>query len=260
MGKKCLKCGNILNDDAKFCDKCGVQVEQSDLSKEIRINNQKPKRKYGCLIATLIILIVPTLLVALGIALAPESDKVPENVGIIMKAGIDDKEKATQIDAVLKECGIETKTITYDSNLDNSTGADEKGYRISTKDLNNIILYLREDNSVYSIRYADEFLYNDNAVVSKITDFYLTTEEKTNLQIKSEQMVKKCLKAPSTADFPNITEWKFKKDKNEIILQSYVDSQNSFGTMIRSEFQIKFSPDGTTVTSFILDGTEYMQQ
>ena len=72
-------------------------------------------------------------------------------------------------------------------------------------------------------------------------------------------MVKKCLKAPSTADFPNITEWKFKKDKNEIILQSYVDSQNSFGTMIRSEFQIKFSPDGTTA-SFILDGTEYMQQ
>ena len=42
-GEKCLKCGNVLNEDAKFCDKCGTQIEQSDLSKEIRINNQRPK-------------------------------------------------------------------------------------------------------------------------------------------------------------------------------------------------------------------------
>ena len=27
MGKICLKCGNELNDNAKFCSKCGSQYE-----------------------------------------------------------------------------------------------------------------------------------------------------------------------------------------------------------------------------------------
>ncbi|HGS9087754.1 hypothetical protein I6A86_08825 [Clostridioides difficile] len=51
----------------------------------------------------------------------------------------------------------------------------------------------------------------------------------------------------------------FSKNKEEIVVQSYVDSQNSFGATMRSEFQIIFTSDGKDVKSFIFDGKEMIK-
>ncbi|GFN35823.1 hypothetical protein [Tepidimicrobium xylanilyticum] len=82
--------------------------------------------------------------------------------------------------------------------------------------------------------------------------------EQSDLQIRCERIIKEILKSPSTAKFPNINEWYIGKDREKIVVQSYVDAQNSFGAVVRSQFQITFTPTGDTVTSLIFDGVEYI--
>lgn len=66
----------------------------------------------------------------------------------------------------------------------------------------------------------------------------------------AEDFVKKKLKAPSTAQFPGTFE---KKDHIKNIgfkhyeINSWVDSQNSFGAMIRSQFSCKIKFEGDKV-------------
>lgn len=256
--KYCNKCGKELADDAKFCDSCGNKIEE--LNKIATNTNIKPKSSKGCLIGCLIpIIIFFVVCIIIAITMA-NTGTASVNTTKIMQVGIEDREDANKIDEILKECGIDIQDIIHEEALDNATGANEKGYRITSNGIKNIILYLREDNTVYSIKYAGNFLYNNNKVESKLTDYYLTNQEQSELEINSEKMVKDILKTPSTAKFPNILEWKFYKEKDKIIIQSYVDSQNSFGAMIRSEFQITLASDKTTVTSFIFDGKEYINK
>ncbi len=44
------------------------------------------------------------------------------------------------------------------------------------------------------------------------------------------------LKAPSTADFPSISKFRYGVVKKQLLVQSYVDSQNGFGAQIRTKF------------------------
>lgn len=217
----------------------------------------KNKSNSGCLIKILLVLCIPIGMATLGFFLAPDYAKAPKNVSVIMQSTKLNKNNSTQISNILKECGIEVSKIEHDESLDNSYGYNEKGYRLSTNEVKNIIMYLREDNSVFLIKYADNVFYDNNEVISKLSDFTFTLNEKTNLQINSQNMIKEFLKSPSTANFPNISEWKFYKDKEKVVVQSYVDSQNSFGAKLRSEFQITLEIDEKKVRSLIIDGKEY---
>ncbi|MFL8713116.1 hypothetical protein Q3304_20275 [Clostridioides sp. GD02377] len=170
------------------------------------------------------------------------------------------QEQVQNIAKILKECGIEEfESIKHDEGLDNAHFDGEKGYRIEFGGSKNIILYLNKDNSVYNVRWADNDFYKDGKVVSKVSDYTLTMDEKTTLQLQCQNGVSAILKSPSTAEFPNITKWMFSKNKEEIVVQSYVDSQNSFGATMRSEFQIIFTSDGKDVKSFIFDGKEMIK-
>ncbi|SHH55063.1 hypothetical protein SAMN02745135_01174 [Caloranaerobacter azorensis DSM 13643] len=88
----------------------------------------------------------------------------------------------------------------------------------------------------------------------------MTISEQTDLQIRCQNVIKSILKAPSTAKFPNITKWYFGKDREKIVVQSYVDAQNSFGAVVRSNFQITFTASGDTIISLIFDGVEYINK
>lgn len=51
------------------------------------------------------------------------------------------------------------------------------------------------------------------------------------------------LKTPSTAIFPKMKEWNIRVDSNNVIeVNSYVDSQNSFGAMLRTNFKQRYIP------------------
>jgi hypothetical protein len=62
-----------------------------------------------------------------------------------------------------------------------------------------------------------------------------------------EQYVRATLKAPRTAEFPSSSEWRWaQKATNRFIVQAYVDAQNSFGAMLRTNFQCDVLHVGAT--------------
>lgn len=167
-------------------------------------------------------------------------------------------EEGSKIDGILKKCGIEKiKSLEHDELLDNAHSEGETGYRMAISDnVDNIILYLNSDKSVYSISYNTYDLYVDGSAMATIQDYTLTTKEASDLMIQCEEKVKEILKSPSTAKFPNILNWGFSKEKNIVKVQGYVDSQNGFGAEIRSEFLFTLDTDSNTIQSFIFDGEE----
>ena len=214
------------------------------------------QKKKGCLIVILGVFAVFAIIgIVMALTMKPEDMKT----GIAKYIDVTD-EQGKQIDENLKKCGIEElKAAEHDELLDNAHFKGETGYRLSDDNAKNIILYLDGDKKTYLVKYADYTLYEDNSSSAKLSDYVITTNEATDIEIKCENVVKNILKSPSTAKFPNITEWKMKKEKNIFTVQSYVDSQNSFGATMRSEFQIVVDTKKNEIQSFIFDGNELIK-
>lgn len=64
----------------------------------------------------------------------------------------------------------------------------------------------------------------------------------------SMELLKQKLKAPSTADFPSVSKARYSiemiNDETIYVVSSYVDAQNSFGAMIRTNYTIKMRKSG----------------
>ncbi|HET8885593.1 MAG TPA: hypothetical protein VFM70_04480 [Salinimicrobium sp.] len=72
--------------------------------------------------------------------------------------------------------------------------------------------------------------------------------------VMSQHFVKQKLKSPSTAEFGSSTERVTKLNDSTFMVRNYVDSQNSFGAMIRSEYActLYFTNDAT---AYLIDLT-----
>lgn len=72
----------------------------------------------------------------------------------------------------------------------------------------------------------------------------------------AKDAVKVVLKAPSTAVFCDYDKAKIQKNGNEYTITAYVDSENSYSAMLRSEFTIvvKRGENEWTCESLIFDG------
>ncbi len=83
----------------------------------------------------------------------------------------------------------------------------------------------------------------------------------SNIQIcvEAEELIKNTLKAPATAEFPTCSSISIERLENDgFRVASYVDSQNSYGALIRTDWTIVFYyTDGGTKTRtdlLIVDG------
>lgn len=212
--------------------------------------------KFGCLGFLLLFIISLVISIIYAVNNADELGTTPS--GKIAKSLDISPEKAQETIEVLGTVGIEEDAdIIHDELLDGAHDEGEKGYRINTSKASNVILYISKDETVNLIKYADNILYENNTVVANLGDFTLTNEEKSQLQYNCQEAIKSILKSPSTAKFPNILEWKFGKQDGVTIVQGYVDSQNGFGAMIRSDFQFKIQDNN--VISLIFEGKEHIQ-
>lgn len=126
-----------------------------------------------------------------------------------------------------------------------------------------LIEFAFDGDKITAVGSGNVVFYIDGAeTVYKVADMLPTIEERSYAKTAAEDAIPKILKAPSTAEFPGKTlnpfeDWQFAKDSDgNITAKSYVDSQNSFGAMIRSNFEItfKFEGENYSVTSLIFDG------
>lgn len=270
---KCPICGKDVSSVAVSCPNCGHPIKDnasnlSNTREEIKetvnyssvADYRKPKKKNGCMIGCLIFFILFMFGIGIGVSETVKHPEKYEKIGIVEEALEVDKEVAANIEDILMQCGLTNiKAIQRDELLDNIDFQGEKGYRVEANGLKNIILYLYVDNVVYSVRYFNNNLYLKGSLLSNINDFTMDIGEISEWQVLCKNKVKSILKSPSTAEFPNYKEWAFKKEKNIVTIQGYVDSQNSFGAMIRSEFQFVVDANTDIIQSFIFDGEELIK-
>lgn len=244
---KCLKCGQEVNYNEKVCNNCGEKLKSRSYIK--------------FLFKTLLIMPLFTILpIIIMLVILMDNNSSPNpNLAIIEKTIGVSSTDAININNILKSVGIEkVSNITHDEILDDDEGNNTNGYRIKTDFSNNVILYLDSSNKVISIRWLSKDFYRDEKVLLSFKDYIVNASEEAAYMTNSESVIQQVLKSPSSAKFPNITEWKIVKDNGIVTVQSYVDSQNSFGAMLRSDFQIKYSKEGE-ITSLIFDGKEYIK-
>ena len=83
-----------------------------------------------------------------------------------------------------------------------------------------------------------------------------TKSERSNVEVcvETQHILKDFLKSPSTADFPTCNTFSIEKlAEDQYKVSSYVDSQNGFGAMIRSNWSITYHyTDGGTRTQLDL--------
>lgn len=71
---------------------------------------------------------------------------------------------------IATKCGFRVKSITRDDSLDGLDGDNTLGFRIETQYKGNVILYIKDGN-VKSIRFADNYLYNDGNFLGILSDY-----------------------------------------------------------------------------------------
>ncbi|WP_338977107.1 hypothetical protein [Fusobacterium nucleatum] len=174
----------------------------------------------------------------------------------------DEQEK--NIVQVIKDIGIDgnIEKVEHDELLDGLYSETGKGYRISISDseINNLILYLKENKDIEAINWADINFYKDGEIKDNIKDYTLTSSQRAQYQNRAEELIKSILISPATAKFPNSNQWNIRINKGIVFMQSFVDSQNAFGAVIRSDFKIKYDTKTATIISLIIDGEEKIKQ
>lgn len=86
-------------------------------------------------------------------------------------------------------------------------------------------------------------------------EWYMTmdTAEESDYQWWTKESVNSILKAPSTAKYPNILEWGFWKNPFYVVVESYVDAQNSFGAQMRSTFHFVYKTGTSELVYAVFD-------
>lgn len=85
--------------------------------------------------------------------------------------------------------------------------------------------------------------YDDGNVLltaAEFEDSLISNEDMVWYYDIAKEIVKSCLKSPSTADFPGKSEITYQKKENLVAIQGYVDAINSFNAEIRSEYLVQF--------------------
>jgi hypothetical protein len=84
--------------------------------------------------------------------------------------------------------------------------------------------------------YIENKYSSPNSSIKKEKGSYFSNDKAA---YAAQKYVEKQLKSPSTAKFPSLNKSKVKKSNNVYEISSYVDSQNGFGAIIRSNYIVK---------------------
>lgn len=88
-----------------------------------------------------------------------------------------------------------------------------------------------------------------------------SSDRKAMSIVFAKHTVENLLKSPSTAKFSNVNAYELSNMKDVWAVNGYVDSQNSFGAMIRSIWEVQLDyrdGKGGTVKSVIFDGKQVL--
>lgn len=116
-----------------------------------------------------------------------------------------------------------------------------------TADGISIVVTASDDVYRIFIPETDYVFYENNQVVmtaQQFSDKTMDTAEQSAYYIMAKEIVDSALKSPSSADYPSLTfspqDIAMKKSGDLVVVQSYVDAQNGFGAIIRTNYTVEF--------------------
>lgn len=202
----------------------------------------------------------PVETVSLDESKAPETTekKLNENIQTIM-----DNMKLTEAEAqaVFDNLISVGFSSIKDIKMGAGTGVDELQSFVANCDGITTMITI-EKRLTYYIGVSSIELYDSTkgGVVDSILDYTLGDSDRTTFTLNAENYIEQVLKAPSTAEFPGqvfeADKWQVSRYKDVVTVVSYVDSQNSFGAMIRSEFAVQMAYPTGEVLYILFDGEE----
>lgn len=245
-----------------------------------RTQSSKPFYKRGWFIAIAVIMILgsigsgnddseknidtevnePTEAVSVNESKVPDTTekKIDENIQNIM-----DNMKLTEAEAqaVFDNLVSVGFSSVKDIKSGAGTGVDELQSFVANCDGITTMITI-EKRLTYYIGVSSIDLYDSTkgGVVDSILDYTLDDTDRTTFAYNAENYIEQVLKAPSTAEFPGqifeADKWQVSRYKDVVTVVSYVDSQNSFGAMIRSEFAVQMAYPTGEVLYILFDGEE----
>lgn len=184
-----------------------------------------------------------------------QNDKV---IKLIVKKCNILQEEAEQVKKDFESVGI--NELTGFTEFEGAGVEGMKSFKYTSKTVSGTLI-LTNDGTNYTTNYissGDITLFDSSkgGVLDNISRYYLSDDEKSLYLYQSEELIKQCLRSPSSADFPNwySGSWQIGRRDDVITIVSYVDAQNAFGAMIRSKFVLQFSHANQLCTYCQLDG------
>lgn len=223
------------------------------------INQSKNNKKFNPFIGCLSVLLFSFLFIGGCTALISHIEKSSKNYDKI----------SPDINIVLEKIGLKKLeyTIEQDSVFDNQEGDNTTGYWVaplgywetSLSERGKAVLYLNKDKSVNSVKHGDKYYYKNGKVMNMISDDIISTDDAYTYIQGAKDAVNTILKSPATAQFAPTLQWKLDKNNKIVIIRGYVDSQNSFSAIVRSNFKIIYNEEKDKYESFIFDGVDYIK-
>ena len=274
--KICPNCGNKLLDKAKVCPFCKTNVKKVSVTNSYervspassgpavmpkpKANLDKPKKPlYKRWWFWLIVVIVAGSALGGG---GSDSDKKSGDSKEAAKTEAEapklspeeqfakdndiDAKLATDILTACEATGMKTNDISGFALADD--WANGKRYSFNYSDYS-FLVYMNQDGTINGINSGQVKFYENGAAVINVNDKLISSEQRSWLITAAQMDVENSLKSPKSAGFPGAVldadKWSISRDGTTFTVTSYVDAQNSFGAMIRSNFQVTYEWDGT---------------
>lgn len=174
-----------------------------------------------------------------------------KTTGEFEKAANITPEQAKAIEDVIKSLGFsKIRGVEY------LPAAKRDGLKVYSVKANDIFIRvaLNSNNAVADVYYVDQKMYDNGNIYLKYDDVVLSSEKEFKLKEITDNLILSLLKSPSTAKFPDISEYGIKVHNKVGKVVGYVDAQNSFGATLRSYFVVEYDMDKHKVISLEFDG------
>lgn len=179
---------------------------------------------------------------------------VSKSVQLLMDEGLSEAE-ANVIMSDLNSVGIK-ELISLKKG--SGEGVDKlQAYAFSSESVSGLLTI--ENRKTYYIGTGNIDLFDSTkgGKLDDVTRYIISESEKYMFISDAKSYVEQGLKAPSTADFPSqflSSDWKVNRKDDVVTVSSYVDAQNSFGAMIRSNFIVQISYSTSSCLYLEIDG------
>lgn len=179
---------------------------------------------------------------------------VSKSVQLLMDEGLSEAE-ANVIMSDLNSVGIK-ELISLKKG--SGEGVDKlQAYAFSSESVSGLLTI--ENRKTYYIGTGNIDLFDSTkgGKLDDVTRYIISESEKYMFISDAKNYVEQGLKAPSTADFPSqflSSDWKVNRKDDVVTVSSYVDAQNSFGAMIRSNFIVQISYSTSSCLYLEIDG------